>query len=246
MLSLVFNKRLPGFDNPKVRQAFMYAIDREGIKDTLWKGTAEVINCGYRAENLVPQGLNSYPFDPKKARELLAEAKFDTKQEFQVLTYYSDQLTKDILAAVQQNLADVGIKVTPRYVDTPTFVAEYYNKDPKWTLAYVGAGNGPDPDILRLIFATEGTWPAGNNIAAYSNPAVDKAYTDGRAEMDPVKRAKHYQEVCKIMNEDAPNAWLWETVRYGATTGRIGNFVYTPSPGGGRYYSAVEKWYLKK
>lgn len=245
-LSIYFNKSLPEFKDKRVRQAFMYAVDRETIRKALWKETAQVVNCNYRLDAYVPKDINPYPYDPKKAKELLDAAKFDYSKEYQLLTYYGDQLTKDILAAVQQNLADVGVKVTPRFVDVPTFNSEFYNKEPKWTLIYAGSGNGPDPDVHRNIFSTAATWPAGNNAHFYSNPEVDKAFEAGLAEMDPAKRAAAYQTVCRLLNEDVPWAFMWESIRYGATTGRIGNFVYTPSPGGGRYYSAVETWYVKQ
>jgi peptide/nickel transport system substrate-binding protein len=64
--------------------------------------------------------------------------------------------------------------------------------------------------------------------------------------MTSEERTVAYQDFCRVTNEDVASAWMFESVRYGASTGRIGNFVYTPSPGGGRYYSAAETWYIKR
>jgi peptide/nickel transport system substrate-binding protein len=246
MLSITLNKSMPTFADPRVRQAFMYAIDRQTIVDTLWQGTAEVVNCNYRLDQYVPDDINPYEYDPDKAKALLDEAGFDYSQEFELLTYYNDQLSMDILAAVQQYMADVGVNITPRPVDVPTFVAEYYTEDPKWTMWYGGSGNGPDPDVHYASYHTEAAWPAGSNAHFYSNPEVDAAFDAGRAEMDPAERNKSYQEVCRLLNEDAASAYMFESVRYGASTGRIGNFTYTPSPGSGRFYNAAETWYVKR
>jgi len=246
LLSLWLNKSLPAFQDVRVRQAFMYAIDREGIMETLWEGTAQLINCGYSSAELVPDDINPYPYDPDTAKELLDEAGFDYTQEFELVTYYGDALSMDILAVIQQHLADVGIKTTPRPVDVPTFVSEFYTEDPKWTVVYGGSGNGPDPDILRALYHTEAKWPAGSNAHFYSNPEMDAAFDAGRAALTREERVKAYQEVCRIMNEDVANVWLWESLRFGATTGRIANFTYTPAPGGGHYYNAVETWYVKE
>ena len=246
LLSITLNKSLPTFADPRVRQAFMYAIDRQTIVDTLWQGTAEVVNCNYRLDQYVPDDINPYEYDPEKAKALLDEAGFDYSQEFELLTYYNDQLSMDILAAIQQYMADVGVKITPRPVDVPTFVAEYYTEDPKWTMWYGGSGNGPDPDVHYNSYHSAAAWPAGSNAHFYSNPEVDAAFDAGRAEMDPAERVKDYQEVCRLLNADAASAYMFESVRYGATTGHIGNFVYTPSPGSGRFYNAAETWYVER
>jgi len=246
MLSIGINKSLPVFQDKRVRQALMYAIDRQTIVDTLWQGTAEVVNCNFRLPNLVPDDVNPYEYDPNMAKSLLDEAGFDYSQEFEILTYYNDQLSLDILAAMQQYLADIGVKVTPRPVDVPTFVAEYYNENPTWTMWYGGSGNGPDPDIQRLSYSSAAAWPAGSNAHFYSNPEVDAAFEAGRSALTNEARNEAYQKVCRLTNEDVPSAWMFESVRYGAATGRIGNFVYTPAPGGGRFYSAPETWFVQE
>ena len=104
------------FQDKRVRQAIAYAIDREAIIDGLWQGAAEPVYCQFDNPAFVPDDVNTYPYDPDRARELLAEAGWDSSAsgEFEAITYYTDQLSADILVAVQQYLADVGINMTPR------------------------------------------------------------------------------------------------------------------------------------
>ena len=101
----------------RVRQAIAYAIDMDTIVDTLLEGKAIV------ADSLLPNGpnkpddLNPYSYDPDKARELLTAANWDSNRELDLVYYYGDQLTADLMAAVQAYLADVGIKMTYRKLE---------------------------------------------------------------------------------------------------------------------------------
>ena len=62
----------------------------------------------------------------------------------EILTYYGDQLTTNVLATMQQMLAQVGIDVKPRAVDVPTYNQTLNSKN--FTMMFAGLGNGPDPD----------------------------------------------------------------------------------------------------
>jgi peptide/nickel transport system substrate-binding protein len=48
------------------------------------------------------------------------------------------------------------------------------------------------------------------------------------------------------MSEELPWVFMWETVRYGYVSNRIGNFLFTPAPGGGSYYDRAEQWFIRK
>ena len=71
---------------------------------------------------------------------------------------------------------------------------------------------------------------------------MDELYLQGRREIDPAARDAVYQQACSVMNEQVPWAWMWVSDRFGGASTNIGNFVWTPAPGGGRYYDAAETW----
>jgi peptide/nickel transport system substrate-binding protein len=106
--------------DPRVRQAIAYAIDMDTIIATLLEGNA------IRAAGLLPNGpfkspeIKPYPFDPEKARQLLKEAGWDSSRELDLVFYYEDQLTADMMAAFQVYLADVGIKMNYRLITGDT------------------------------------------------------------------------------------------------------------------------------
>lgn len=230
------------FQDVRVRQAFMYAIDREAIVEQLYGGNATLLQCGLSNENYLGDGLNDYAYDPEKARQLLEEAGWaDIKGEpIEIVTYYTDQLSNDVMVTIQQYLAEVGIDVTLRFADTPTF-NDLMNGTDGWDIFYGGGGNGPDPDITRPYF-TMPEPPEGVNRVRVDNAEMTELYEQGQLESDPEARAQIYQQICAIQNEELPWATMWVADRYSAVTTNVENFQWTPAPGGGRYYDAAETW----
>jgi peptide/nickel transport system substrate-binding protein len=71
---------------------------------------------------------------------------------------------------------------------------------------------------------------------------MDELYLTGQQEIDPEARAAIYQDACALQNEEVPWGYMWVADRFGAASTNIENFVWTPGPGGGRYYDAAETW----
>lgn len=128
----------------RVRQAIAYAIDMDTICATLLEGKA------IPADSLTPngdwkvEGLNNYAYNPEKAKELLKEADWDSNYVLDVVYYYKDQLTVDLMSVIQQELAEVGMKANFRRLEGD-LAAQLWVKpdDPvngpasvKWDLAY--------------------------------------------------------------------------------------------------------------
>lgn len=242
---LVFNHRLPIFQDARVRQAFYYAIDREAIIETLYKGAAQLVNSFFHNPLYNPEDLNPYPYDPAKARQLLQEAGWYDQNvgTLELLTYYTDPLSTDVIAAIQAYLADVGVYIVPRVVDVPTYNATFYPGD--FTLSFKGMGNGPDPDTVRTAHHSELVHPAGVNAAGINVPELDEAFDRGRTIFDPEERQRWYQEVARIQNHQALDVYMWVGTRYGAINNRVKNFIWTPAPGGTRYYDFAEDWSIE-
>ena len=110
-------------------------------------------------------------------------------------------------------------------------------------MSFIGGANGPDPNRAYQYFYSIDQ--KGNNYK-YKSADLDKLLDDGAAEMDAAKRPAIYQEACKIMSQDLPWTFMWQTVRYGYISNKIGNFLFTPAPSGGSYYDQAEKWFIRK
>ncbi len=107
-----FNKK-DGTPSPladvRVRQAIRYAIDMKTICETLFQGAAVPADVLIPGANDKAEGLNQYEYNPEKAKELLAEAEWDSNTKIKTVYYYTDQATVDLMTAIQAYLAQVGI-----------------------------------------------------------------------------------------------------------------------------------------
>jgi peptide/nickel transport system substrate-binding protein len=226
----------------------MHAINREAILRSVMKGAADVANSIYIAPNYTPKDLDPYTFDPAISKVLLQEAGWDKingNKPLTLLTYYNTPLASNVLAAIQAMLAQVGVNVTPRAVDVPTYNGIVYAREPDYSqypLVYAGAPNGPDPGIADLNLNERQIPPAGANIMRVRMPALNSALDAAIAETDDAKRAALFQEVGRVFNRDLPWAPLWVQRRYGIVAADVRNFVWTPSPGGGSYEQQAETW----
>ena len=247
---LGFNHDSPIWKDLRVRQAVMYAINRPAIVQSLYGGAAKQANCAYVADHLVPKDVEPYAYDPDKARQLLKEAGWDQingDKPITLLTYYTTPLAANVMAALQAMLAQVGINVTPRAVDTPTFNSIVLNPKPdvsQFQMIYAGLQNGPDPSNINAGLNEKQIPPAGANVVRARMPDLTAALDTALSETDPAKRNTHYQDVCKLINGELPWATLWVANRYGVVSSKVKDFVWTPAPGGGPYQAHPEKWSL--
>lgn len=244
-----FNQMVDLFKDVKVRQAIMYAIDRNTIIESLYGGAAKAANCGYVADQLVPEGLEPYTYDPEKAKALLAEAGWEEingQKPITLLTYYGSPQAANVMAAVQSMLAQVGVNVVPRVVDTPTYNGIVYKQGtPDWgqfPLIYAGLQNGPDPASLNSGLNKSQLPPAGFNTMRVEFDGLSAAFDKALGETDAAKRDAAWQEVCKEMNHELPWATMWVANRYGVASNRLKDFVWVPAPAGGPFAAHPERW----
>ncbi|KKX33095.1 ABC transporter substrate-binding protein [Rhizobium sp. LC145] len=247
---LGFNHDSPIWKDLKIRQAVMHAIDRNAIIQSLYGGAAKQANCAYVADQLVPKDVDPYAYDPEKAKQLLEEAgwaEINGDKPITLLTYYTTPLAANVMAAVQAMLAQVGINVTPRAVDTPTYNSIVLNPTPdvsQFQMVFAGLQNGPDPGSINVGLNEKQIPPAGPNVVRARMPDLTAALDAALGETDLSKRTERYQEVCKVMNSKLPWGTLWVANRYGVVSSKVKDFIWTPAPGGGPYQAHPEKWSL--
>lgn len=117
----LLNYESPTLADKRVRQALAYAIDRPAICESLYSGLCKPYNSYMETGTWLAPNLNQYEYNPDKAKELLAAAQadgtWDPNNELKIVWYYADALHQDIMAAIQQNLADVGIKTQLQFME---------------------------------------------------------------------------------------------------------------------------------
>jgi peptide/nickel transport system substrate-binding protein len=242
---LSINLTKPGLSDKRVRQAFLLAIDRKAIVEKITKDPSKVVNQPFMVPWVQATDLNTYEYNPDKARAMLKDANWDTAKELELSYYYADQVSRNVVTAIQQQLGAVGVKIAQiQQLESPAFVQKVYqNLD--FDVAYVGHGGGEPNDYLRY-FHSQYAYPKGFNYFSYKNPKIDELFEQGRSTVDPESRKPIYFEIERILNDDLPILPLWETIRYAGFTKRLQNFVWTGVSGfyGMAYQDDREKWTL--
>jgi peptide/nickel transport system substrate-binding protein len=210
-----FNTIDPALRDPRVRQAIACAIDRPALISALWRGQARL------ADTLLPEGhwaaasdaeLPQYPYDVAHAVALLDAAglrpdKDGVRLRFTLKTS-TDETTRLVSQAMQQELRQAGIELTLRPAEFGTFYSDITRGAfQMYMLRWIGSNE--DPDFLRYAFATSSFPPKGGNRGHYSNARVDALLTQANAETDEAARRREYVEVQQILARDLPSIPLW-------------------------------------
>ena len=120
-------------------------------------------------------------------------------------TLFLSYLTKP--AALQQMLQEVGLKVTIRMTDHPTFLRRRQgNPDEAGSIStgLWSCGCQDADGVINPLFRTGSTW------AKYSNPKFDAAIDAARATIDDAERLKHYADALRILYEDVPGVGMFQ------------------------------------
>ncbi|PZF86685.1 ABC transporter substrate-binding protein [Jiangella anatolica] len=213
--------------DPRVRQAIMYAIDREAIVEEALAGEAQVVDTlAHGPDWAVPDGLTHYGHDPDKARELLAEAGWDpaTEVRIEVVPGQRDRDTTVTIVAAQ--LQEVGINARVQNYQAAELSASLADRDFDLLISSYGLFT-MDPASMnsRLTCATIG----GPNISGYCNEELDRLLAEGIATSDQAERERIYAEAQRIVNEQVPIFVLYVPNTLAATNDRLQGFELNPS-----------------
>lgn len=198
----------PFKDNKKLRQALNYALDKDKIMKYVLKnrGTAAVngpIPAGMPGFN---PDIKGYVFNKEKAKQLLNEAGYpDGKGLNLTLVTGNEEIQKTIAIAVQEQLREYGINLQLEQMLQATLISKQEEGVfPFWRASW--GADYYDPENFMALFYSRNITPKGPNRVGYSNPVIDKMYEDALRITDFDQRKKIYDEMQKIVIEDA--AWL--------------------------------------
>ena len=239
------SEELPKYQSKELRQAMMYAIDRQAWVDAFFFGYAQVVNKPVPTSHwntADDSELNTYEYDPEKAKEMLDAAGYvDTDDdgfredpngdEFVVkFSHYAtgNPTFESRAQAIIQYWEEVGLKSELEMVEVNLYYDMIEKDDASIETFFGGWGTGSDPD-------PSGLWKADQlwNYPRYNNPEADQLLDDALnidiVGTDQQKRADLYIEWQKIVNEEVPMLYIAELEEIKGLNKRVGGVEYDVS-----------------
>jgi len=225
---VVFDVTQPPFDDVKVRQAFSMAFDRQKYMDVVLSGRAlpaiGIFPPGLPGFNI---GLKGLPYDPDRARQLLADSKYG--KDLPPIVYtdagIGSYIGGDVAALAQMWQQVLGVEITVENLE-PNY---YYEKIIAGQHGQIFGGGWcadyPDPENFADVLFHSGST---QNTGDYSNPDLDALLERARVEQDITKRIEMYQQAEQIIADDAPVLFTTHSLSYLLVKPYVKGYVFTP------------------
>ncbi len=248
---LGMNLRDARFADRRVRQAFAHAIDKREIIDGVRLGLAREATGPYKPGT--PQynpNVHQYPYDPAKARALLAQAGWTETNADGILVKHGVPFKFDLLSAqgsdegrkvaeiIQASLKDIGVQAEIRVIEWAALLKEYIKKR-NFEGVILAWGITPDPDQYDIWHSSK-QGPDELNRIGYANPEVDELLEKGRSTCVEADRKKYYDRLQEVLAEDQPIVFLYFRDGLPVVSSRVRGIV--PAPIGINYN--FNEWFV--
>jgi peptide/nickel transport system substrate-binding protein len=250
---LGYNLKKPIFADKRVRQAISYAIDKNEIIEGILLGLGKPATGPYKPGTWpYNPHVKTYPYNPQKAKELLAQAGWRDNNgdgilekdgrpfAFEILTNQGNEVRQKCAEIIQKRLAQIGINVKIRIIEWAAFVNDFIGKK-KFDAAILGWTIPLDPDIYDVWHSSK-TRPDELNFISYKNTEVDLLIEKGRSTFAQKERKKCYDRIQEILAEEQPYTFLFVPDALPIIHARFHGI--DPAPAGINYNFI--KWYVPK
>jgi peptide/nickel transport system substrate-binding protein len=194
------------FNNIKVRQALNYAVNRSLLASAVEDGYAIPTLSLYRTEDFGYAGNPSgYPYDPAKAKQLLAEAGYPHgfTTTLDVTSAYAN--ADDVGETIQQELKAVGIKITVNDINSNTYFEQVPEgkQAPMYMLVW---GSSQTLDADSAIYPV---LACGSDYSTYCNSRVQALLNQERSTINSATRKRDFAEIQQLVIQQAPRIFLY-------------------------------------
>jgi peptide/nickel transport system substrate-binding protein len=253
------NKTHPALLDVKVRQAIAYATNRQKLTEDLLLGKTAPAATMWDNTPYVDPSITPYAYDVEKAKALLDEAGWvdsngdgtrDKDGTELALTYGTTtrEIRQDTQAVLQQELAEVGIKVELQNFDSDIYFAGYGEGGPAATgqldiFEYSTVTQFPDPDTYDFL-CTEipsAEKPAGTNWEGWCDPDLDALFQKQTSEVDFATRQQTFYQISKMIYDKVYWLGFWQDPDWFGISARLLNVKLS---GATPFYNIAE-WDLK-
>ncbi|HBH87411.1 MAG TPA: peptide-binding protein [Syntrophaceae bacterium] len=215
-----YNLKNPLFADKRVRQAIAYGINKDEIIRGVLLGLGKEATGPFKPGTWVNNPhVKVYPYDPQKAKELLADAGWKDNDGdgimdkdgqpfvFEIITNQGNEIRAKCAEIIQRRLGEIGIKVKIRILEWAAFVNDFINKR-RFDATILGWTVPLDPDIYDVWHSSK-MGPQELNFISYKNEEVDTLIERGRSTFNQKERKKYYDRIQEILAEEQPYLFLY-------------------------------------
>ena len=185
----------------RIRRAIIHAIDRQAIIDSLMPNQATLINTKVPASfDYANTGVYQLDYNPEKAKQLLREAGFDFSRTIRMAAYYADQGTADLMDAVVQYLAAVGVKA--EWILLTGDLVSQINEIRDYNIIYAGLSAMAPEEAYNTFYSTTVATSASANLFPADFTGMDKLLEELWVTVDPARRRQVLMDIQKVETED--------------------------------------------
>ena len=251
---LGFNLKDPRFADKRVRQAFAHAINKQELIEGVLMGQGREATGPYRPGTWAyTDKVKRYPYDPAKAKQLLAAAGWTDKSgdgilrnkdgqpfSFTIRTNQGNEERKKIAEIIQERLKEIGVQTDIQTIEWAAFLKEYIRQK-RFEAIVLGWGTGTDPDQYAIWHSSQ-SGPEQLNAVSYANAEVDALLEKGRASCHQKERVATYYRIQEILADDQPYIFLYFQDSLWAVTSRVRGIKPEPA---GISYNFID-WFVPK
>lgn len=209
----------------KIRQAINYGFDRKKMMLYLRNSIGTAAESGF-----VPAGLPSfdavivkgYSYDPVKAKQLVAEAGYPQGNNLPVIQLLTIPIYADLGSYIANELRQVGINIKVEVIQKSLLMEQTAKSQ---ALFFRGSWIADYPDAENYLSVFYSKNPAPPNYTRYNNPAFDILYEKALSEKNDSLRYILYQQMDKMIVDDAPIVPLWYDMAIHLVHPHVKNFV---------------------
>ena len=225
--ALFLNNTVAPLDNVLVRQAILYAIDKEEINLFVGGGTGSYIGSA-----MLPTLVDNYvdlndvygnTADVEKAKELLTEAGFPDGFDLVIDIPSNYEFHMQTGEVIVEQLKAVGINASINAVEWDTWLADIYNGR-NFAATISGITCDQTPGYLLNRFQTN----SSKNFINYSNESFDEIYLKAQGTQDLSEKAEYYKQLQKLLVDDAATAFIQVPGNMTAISNRLAGYRFYP------------------
>ena len=234
-----YNQKNPLFQDKRVRNALTLLVDRERIRKEIYHNLAETAVCPFMPGSaFLPPDLKPLPYDPEKAKRLLAQAgwrdadgdgileKDGKKFTFTMMQVANSSIQQRLMPMLKESFAKAGIDMKIRNVEWSVYVQNLNARN--YDVCCLGWSSSFDPDLYQVWHSSQIAGEGSNHIS-FRNAELDKLLEEMQQEFDMEKRKALGHRIARLLHEEQPYTFLFFPKSLTALSGRYKNVHVFPA-----------------